>query len=159
MVCYKHTRDPAGRHECHEQIKLRKYQRQMLTNLPWCCRPLPLGGGADPKTQINPVSKDHVDPGVDLCIVQLIGEGTLGTTWPRIPPHGSHLLIERLYPVAEKALQKVHAHQPLLPKLLNELAQGLQPVEVPPSHSVPLVGLGDGVVTREHRERHVDVVP
>jgi hypothetical protein len=73
-----------------------------------------------------------VDPIVDLCITQLLKEG--GTTWPRVHPHGSRPLMERLKPMAEKGPQKVHAHQ------LS-------------------VGLGDRAVTHEHRERHVSIIP
>jgi hypothetical protein len=46
-----------------------------------------------------------------------------------------------------------------VPQLLNSLTQVLHLVEVLPSHSVPLVVLGDGVATCEHREWHVGIVP
>jgi hypothetical protein len=43
--------------------------------------------------------------------------------------------------------------------LLGNLAQGLQLVEVLLCHPVPPVRLGNGAVTDEHGERHVDIVP
>jgi hypothetical protein len=49
------------------------------------------------------MSKDHVDPGVDLHIIQLLGEGMVRTTWPRIDPHGNRPHMEWLNPVAKKA--------------------------------------------------------
>jgi hypothetical protein len=51
------------------------------------------------------MSKDPVDTGVDLHIVQLLRVGTVGTTWPCIHPHGHLPLVERLNPVAEKGPQ------------------------------------------------------
>jgi hypothetical protein len=48
------------------------------------------------------MSKDPVDLGVDLHIAQLLIELTVGTTWPRIHPHGSHPLTEQLNPAAKK---------------------------------------------------------
>jgi hypothetical protein len=53
------------------------------------------------------MSKDPMDIGVDLCIAQLLGEGMVGTTWPRIHPQGRHSLMERFNPTAEKGPQKV----------------------------------------------------
>jgi hypothetical protein len=38
-------------------------------------------------------------------------------------------------------------------------SQGLQHVEVPPGHFVPLVRLEDGAATSERGDRHVSVVP
>jgi hypothetical protein len=48
------------------------------------------------------MSRDPVDPGVDLCIIQFLEEGTVETTWPWVHPHGCRLLMERMNPVAEK---------------------------------------------------------
>jgi hypothetical protein len=48
------------------------------------------------------MSKDNMVPGVDLRITQLLREGTSGTTWPRIHPHGRLPLMERGNPVAKK---------------------------------------------------------
>jgi hypothetical protein len=45
-----------------------------------------------------------MNPGVDLYVAQPIGEGTIGTTWPRIHPHGHFLLMERLNPAAKEGL-------------------------------------------------------
>jgi hypothetical protein len=50
------------------------------------------------------MSKDLVNLGVDLRIIQLLGEGMAGTTWPQIHPDGHLLLTERLNPAAEKGL-------------------------------------------------------
>jgi hypothetical protein len=36
---------------------------------------------------IGPMDKNPLVLGVDLYIVQLYGEGTIGATWPRICPH------------------------------------------------------------------------
>jgi hypothetical protein len=48
------------------------------------------------------MSKDPSDPGVDLHAVQLYGEGTTGTTWPRIHPHGHLSPAEWLDATADK---------------------------------------------------------
>jgi hypothetical protein len=53
---------------------------------------------------------DPMDLGVDHRIAQLFGEGMVGTTWPRIHPHGHLLLTEWLNPMVENGPQKVHAH-------------------------------------------------
>jgi hypothetical protein len=45
---------------------------------------------------------DPVDLGVDLRIAQLIGKGTIGTTWPRIHRHGRLPLMDWLNPAAEQ---------------------------------------------------------
>jgi hypothetical protein len=74
----------------------------MQIDLLWCRRPLLLRGWASPRIQDDPISRDPVDTGVDLRIDQLLGEGTVGTTWLRIYPHGHHLMAERLNPVAKK---------------------------------------------------------
>jgi hypothetical protein len=52
--------------------------------------PRPYANGA-----VDP-GEDLVDPGVDLRITQLLEEGTDWTTWPRIHPHCSRSLMERL---------------------------------------------------------------
>jgi hypothetical protein len=65
---------------------------------------------ASAEIQINPMSKAPTDPGVDLHIAQLLGEGTVGITWPRIHRHGHLLLTERLNPAAKKGPQKVSTH-------------------------------------------------
>jgi hypothetical protein len=56
-----------------------------------------------------------MDTGVDLRIAQLLKEGMIRTTWPRIHPHGDHPLAERLDLLAEKGSQEVHARQPFPP--------------------------------------------
>jgi hypothetical protein len=65
------------------------------------------------------------DPGVDLCIVQLRGEGTIETTWPRIPPHSHLSLAEWLEAMADKGPQEVHASQPTSCQPLDDLTWGL----------------------------------
>jgi hypothetical protein len=59
------------------------------------------------------MSKDPVDPGVDLCIAQLLEEGMVRTTSPQIHPHVNRSLMEWLNPVTENGLHEVHARQPL----------------------------------------------
>jgi hypothetical protein len=49
--------------------------------------------------------KDPSDPGVDLHVTQLYGEGTIRTTWPWIHSYGHSLLTEQLDPIAEKGLK------------------------------------------------------
>jgi hypothetical protein len=58
------------------------------------------------------MSKDPSDPGIDHRIAQLYGEGTVGTTWPQIQPHGHSSPMEHLDLAAEKGPQEGHAHQP-----------------------------------------------
>jgi hypothetical protein len=89
------------------------------------------------------MSKDPSNPGVDLCITQFCGEGTVRTTWPQIYPHDHSSLTEWLNLVAEKGLKEGHARQPSSQHLLDDLTQGLQPAEVPLGHAVPPVGLGN----------------
>jgi hypothetical protein len=63
---------------------------------PGAVNPFPQGGGAGPRIQISPMSKVHVDLGVDLRVAQLHGEGMVRTTWPRLLPHGNFPLKEWL---------------------------------------------------------------
>jgi hypothetical protein len=55
------------------------------------------------------MSKKPLDPGVDLCIAQLYGEGMIGTTWPRILSHSHFSLAEWLNASANKGPQEVYA--------------------------------------------------
>jgi hypothetical protein len=66
--------------------------------------------------------------------------------------------MKRLNPAIEKSLQKVLARQSPLQQWPNDLQQGFQPVEVSPSHTVLLVGMGDGTATHKHGERCVSIV-
>jgi hypothetical protein len=81
---------------------------------PGAIDPFHQGGWAGPRIQIGPVRQDFVDTCVDLRFAQLHGEGDIGTTWPRVQPHYSHPLTERLNPATEKCLQKLHSRQSLL---------------------------------------------
>jgi hypothetical protein len=56
------------------------------------------------------MSKDPSDSSVDLHIFQLYGEGTVGTTWPWIHPHGHSSLMELLDPTAKKGPKEGHTH-------------------------------------------------
>jgi hypothetical protein len=47
-----------------------------------------------------------VDPGVDLHITKLFGEGVVRTTWPKKEPHLNHSLIEQLYPWLKKVRRR-----------------------------------------------------
>jgi hypothetical protein len=60
---------------------------------------------------------------------------------------------------ADKGPQQVCAHQPFLLQLLDNFKQGLQPMEVPPCHSVTPAGMGDGASTHEGGEWCVGIVP
>jgi hypothetical protein len=77
---------------------------------PSVVHPFPQGGGDGVEIQIGPMRKDPADLGVDLHITQLLGEGAVGTTWPRIHPHGHPPLTEQLNSTAEKGPQKVCTH-------------------------------------------------
>jgi hypothetical protein len=123
------------------------------------CRPLPLEGQSWSQDSDQPMSKNPLDLGVDLCIAQLYGEGTTGTIWPWIHPFGHLSPMKELDPVAEKGLQELRAHQPFFQEFPNDLPQGLQPAEVLLSHTIPPVGLGDGAATCEPGEQHISVVP
>jgi hypothetical protein len=48
------------------------------------------------------MSEDPLDLSVDLCTVQLYGEGTIGTTWPWIHLHSHLSLVECLDSAADK---------------------------------------------------------
>jgi hypothetical protein len=71
------------------------------------------------------MSKNPSDPGVDVHIAQLYREGTVRTTWPRIPPYGHSSLTERLDPMVEKGPKESHACQHPSQQLLNDITQGL----------------------------------
>jgi hypothetical protein len=58
------------------------------------------------------MSKDPSDLGVDLHTFQFYEEGTVGTIWLRIHPHGHDSPVEWLDAVADKRPQEVHARQP-----------------------------------------------
>jgi hypothetical protein len=53
-----------------------------------------------------------MDVGVDLCIIQLCGEGMIETTWHCIHPHSHLSLAKWLDAAANKGLQEIHADQP-----------------------------------------------
>jgi hypothetical protein len=96
MTHCKHTRDPAQEHEHVEKLKPAQTAKNRSEQThPGAVDPFPKGGRADHRIQISPMSLDLVDPGVDLYITQLVGEGTVGTTCPCIHPHGSHPLTVR----------------------------------------------------------------
>jgi hypothetical protein len=52
---------------------------------------------------IGPMDKDPSDLGVDIRIIKLYGEGTVGAAWPRICPHCHLLLLEWLDVVADES--------------------------------------------------------
>jgi hypothetical protein len=58
------------------------------------------------------MDKNPSDLGVDLHIVELCGDGTVGATWPWIHPHCHLSSSEWLDVVADEGTQEVHAHQP-----------------------------------------------
>jgi hypothetical protein len=93
-------------------------------------------------------------PGVDLCATQLHGEGTNGTTWPQRHLHIRLSLTNQWNSAAEKSPQNFRTHQSL-----DDLQQGLQHVEVSPSHTILLAGMGDGTATQKHGEKRVGIVP
>jgi hypothetical protein len=105
------------------------------------------------------MSEDPSDKGVVLCIIQLCVEGMLVTTLPRIHPHSYLSLVEWLDAVADKGLEELHAHQPTSYQPLDDLMQGLKPVEVFLGHTIPPFGSRDGAATREHGEQRIGVVP
>jgi hypothetical protein len=74
--------------------------------------PFPERDWAGAKIHISPMSKKPPDPGVDLCITQLYGEGMIGTTWPRILSHNHFSLAEWLNASTNKGPQEVCAQQP-----------------------------------------------
>jgi hypothetical protein len=83
MACYENTQNSMSECEHHDQIKIaRTTEGKCGQTYPGVVDPFPLVGGAGPKIQIGPMSKDPVDPGVDLSITQLLREGTAETTWP-----------------------------------------------------------------------------
>jgi hypothetical protein len=63
-----------------------------------------------------------------------------------------------LNPAARKSPQNFLTRQSPLQQSLEDLQQGLHPVEVSPSHTILPVGMGDGMATRKHRERCVGVI-
>jgi hypothetical protein len=58
------------------------------------------------------MSKDPKNPGVDLCITQLLGEGMVGTTWLEILQNGHLSLNEGLNSTAKKGPHVVTVEQP-----------------------------------------------
>jgi hypothetical protein len=63
---------------------------------------------------MGPKSKDPIDPGVDLRIIQLSREGMVGTTGPQIHPHYHLSLLKWLNAATDKNPQEVHAREPIL---------------------------------------------
>jgi hypothetical protein len=61
-------------------------------------------------------------------------------------------------PAAKKSPQNFRAHQSPLQQSPHNLQQGLQPMMVSPSHTIVLVGLGDGTTTSKQGERRISVV-
>jgi hypothetical protein len=53
------------------------------------------------------MSKDPWNPSVDLHIIQLFREGTVGTIWRWVYLHGHLSLVERLNPTDEKGPRSV----------------------------------------------------
>jgi hypothetical protein len=105
MVRCGHTRDPAQEYGHVEKPKLAQAAENGSERAhPGVVDPFPQWGVAGPRFQISPMSKDHVDPGADLHIAQLFVLRTIGTTWPRIHPHGSQPLVEWLNFAVEKGL-------------------------------------------------------
>jgi hypothetical protein len=49
--------------------------------------PFPYRDRAGAGILIDLMDKNPSDPSIDLCIIQLYGEGTVGSTWPWIHPH------------------------------------------------------------------------
>jgi hypothetical protein len=83
------------------------------------------------------MSKNPSDLRVDIRIGQINREGTIGTTWPQIHPHGHFSLMEQLNPTTEKGPQEVRVRQPSSQQLLNDLTQVLEPMEVSLGHIIP----------------------
>jgi hypothetical protein len=81
-------------------------------------------------------SKSPSYSGVDLHAVRLHGEGADRTTWPRRHLHGCLSLTKRSKPVAEKSPHNFHTRQSPLQQSLEDLQQGLQPVEVSLSQTI-----------------------
>jgi hypothetical protein len=95
------------------------------------------------------------DPGVDLCITQLCGEGTIRTTWPRIHPHGHFLLTEWLIVAADKGPHP----SALLAATTRGHQIGVVACEGPSGpHRTPIWVDGRGDYY-EHGERRVGIVP
>jgi hypothetical protein len=65
-----------------------------------------------------------LDPGVDLRIVQLDGEGMIGATGPWVHPHCHLPLPEWQNAVTDEGPQEVHTRQPGLEQLLDNVAHG-----------------------------------
>jgi hypothetical protein len=74
---------------------------------------------------MGPECEDPLDLDVNLKIIQLSGEGTVGATGSRIQPHCQLPPLEGLNAAADKGPQKVRTHQPNLFQFLNDLTQGL----------------------------------
>jgi hypothetical protein len=89
-------------------VQMAKKKNESEQTHPGAIDPFPQEGEAGPEIQVNPASLDLVDQSIDLCIVQLLEEWVVRTTWPRIQSHYSHLPTEQLNLAAEKCLQKVH---------------------------------------------------
>jgi hypothetical protein len=101
------------------------------------------------------MSMDPSDPGVDLCIGQLCGKGTVRTTWPRIQPHGHFSLMEQL----ELAAKKGPHPSALLTVTAEQSHTGVVAYRDPSgAHRTPS-WVGGGAATRENGEWRIGVVP
>jgi hypothetical protein len=91
----------------------------------------------------------HLDPGVNLCIVQLSREGTVRATGPQVHPHYHRPPPEWLNAMADYGPQEVCTHRPSLKQPPNNVAEP----------HVPLAVLRVGTVTHECRKWHVGIIP
>jgi hypothetical protein len=90
----------------------------------------------DSEVWANPEVQDLMDSGINFHRAKFLRGGAVGAARSKIHPHLGPPPQERFDLAAEKCSQKVHLGQPLLSQLLKGLAQGLQLVEVLPSHSI-----------------------
>jgi hypothetical protein len=74
---------------------------------------------------MGPKCEDPMDPGVDLRIVLLGEEGTVGAARPRVHPHCHRPSPEWLNAAIDEGPLDIHTYQPGLEQLLNNVVKGL----------------------------------
>jgi hypothetical protein len=104
---------------------------------------------------MSPECEDPPNLGVDLRIVQLGGEGTVGATRPWVHPHCRHPP-----PVCLNVVTDEGPHPSTrLGASVGQHCTGVYLAVVPLSHTVPIARLRDGMVTHERRKQRISVVP
>jgi hypothetical protein len=102
--------------------------------------------------------KEVLDPGINLHIHQLGGEGAVGAAKHEIPPHCNLPPPEWLDAAANEGTEDVHTQQPIPEQAFEDIKHMPQLVVVLLSNSIPPVGLSGRAPTCNRCEWCIDVI-